>query len=426
MPENPPFPGNTCSACSASPVAVYYDYAGHKCLPCVVQDTSYGRCDATCIFCKASWILSGKMCLYGQKGFSCRCCTDEYKAAADKADDEPMSTSFDVDGIAGSILFKDTPKFTGSVAVEVVYYSNSRAFNVSVAGAYSLKKKIKVDVVDFTTEVCPVPSGLNDQDAFNISVAIMPRNANLAAPALKWFHEHIEMRDLSLVIDPDSTVDISTLVDTLVSSEALQCGALITHLVLFPRLHFARVVTDAKELIGPKVLAAAAFGGFDPSDLNAVASHIGIGAKSYNRRCRVHTYVCMGWEEAEVQGRWPAWEATLVAGPATNDSSFALVIDSGMFSDVTHDSAGAEEESNFNDLEEFNDLKEEYWQWADFEENDHKADDEAAATAAKKKASCTHYEIRASATGLLAMDIGGKSDSYFKRLQSVRGPFPKA
>ena len=42
--------------------------------------------------------------------------------------------------------------------------------------------------------------------------------------------------------------------------------------------------------------------------------------------------------------------------------------------------------------------------------------------------SSTHYEIRASATGLLAMDIGGKSDPYFKMHQraATRGPFPKA
>jgi hypothetical protein len=155
------------------------------------------------------------------------------------------------------------------------------------------------------------------------------------------------MRDLTLVMDPTSPLDNMEVIRAVASSDALLSGALLTHLILFPRLHFARVCNIPDEVIGPKVLTAAAFGGFDASAFDAQGSVIGLDPWRFRARC--HTYVGAGMEEGEVEAAWPAWKTTL---PVDAQFSFALAIDTGLFSDLPADASadGSEPAMNYSDL----------------------------------------------------------------------------
>ena len=72
MPENPPFPGYTCCACDASPIAVYHNYVSCKCVACTHRDPLL-KFTGLCIFCKKTT----DQVVYGSQG-SCRSCTDGF------------------------------------------------------------------------------------------------------------------------------------------------------------------------------------------------------------------------------------------------------------------------------------------------------------------------------------------------------------
>ena len=156
-----------------------------------------------------------------------------------------------------------------------------------------------------------------------------------------------EPRELTLIAG--SGIDIPKVLDFIVKSEALLSGALLTHLVVLPLLHFARIVdaSNVAEVTGPKVLAAAAFGGFDCSRWASMASTVTVGAGScWRQKFRVHSYVGEGYEAEEVPERMPEWETVLNAG---GEMPIALVAESGMFDGITLEGTD-EENSNFSDL----------------------------------------------------------------------------
>ena len=81
MPENPPHPGKTCTACGATPVGIYGNHSrSAQCITCTLKDPSFGH-TIQCNFCKKT-----KLCVAGTNGWNCRYCTDGFpdKAAADK------------------------------------------------------------------------------------------------------------------------------------------------------------------------------------------------------------------------------------------------------------------------------------------------------------------------------------------------------
>jgi hypothetical protein len=305
---------------------------------------------------------------------------------------------FTVANIAESLVsLKDSGLTKLTEPVKVVITSNGKVVSEVDApvaeGKYAIKKKVNVDIADLgAADLVDLSPGADvpdyDIDVFNLSVIVLPTDTTLTKTALFYMHHSVENHEFTLVLDADSGLDPVEVATFVAKSDALLSGALTAHMILFPRLHFARVLKKGQAAdVRGKVLTAAIFG--DSEELSAFdeKSVAGGSTKRWDYRASVHTYVGCGLEDGEIVEHWEKsfkeWRNTLWAGEA--DMEVSLVVDTGLFDKFQPAEIDAEYGMTDDGMEEaeaasnFEELKSEAAQYANAEDEADEEDEEAAA-----------------------------------------------
>lgn len=241
-----------------------------------------------------------------------------------------------------------------SVEVRTTDLNTGRIDTFTVKCDKSLYPKVNLSGVDLTDSKLKSPTEEEfgwDVEALNISILVIDKAVPVTGAALAIMDYCLEMHELTVLVRPQDKETVSKdIVLTLLQSPELLTGALLTHLVLFPRMHFADLVLEPGDVTSSSLLTAASFGKFDARMLQSLGNPAFKGTESLiTKRARMHHYVGKGFEEGEViemyeTGAMPRFR-TVMSCPAS--TPFALVI-GDVFDKVNFE--GGDAASNLKDL----------------------------------------------------------------------------